>query len=129
VVLNRAAINSSFGVDMSLVAEDRPARPPLPRYERGDLSAAVKPPGGTRAILLPRERESHRRWRLTKLEELETVISSLPDEEYRQFRHWFLEADWERWDREIEDDSRAGRLDFLMEEAFQAKRKGTLQDL
>jgi hypothetical protein len=64
---------------------------------------------------------------LTKLEELKTVISSLPDEEYRQFRRWFLESDWERWDREIEEDSRAGRLDFLMEEALAAKRKGTLQ--
>jgi hypothetical protein len=66
---------------------------------------------------------------LTKLEELETVITKLPEEEYRQFRRWFLEADWQRWDREIEEDSRAGRLDFLMEEALAAKRKGTLQDL
>jgi hypothetical protein len=66
---------------------------------------------------------------LTKLEELETVITRLPEEEYRQFRRWFLETDWERWDREIQEDSRAGRLDFLMEEALDAKRKGTLQDL
>jgi hypothetical protein len=66
---------------------------------------------------------------LTKLEELETVIAKLPDEEYRQFRRWFLETDWKRWDREVEEDSRAGRLDFLMEEALLAKRKGTLRDL
>lgn len=66
---------------------------------------------------------------MTKLEELETVIAKLPDEEYRQFRRWFLETDWKRWDREVEEDSRAGRLDFLMEEALLAKRKGTLRDL
>jgi len=39
------------------------------------------------------------------------------------------EQDWERWDREIEEDSRAGRLDFLVEEALDAKQKGTLQEL
>lgn len=66
---------------------------------------------------------------MTKLEELETVITRLPEEEYRQLRRWFLETDWERWDREIQEDSRAGRLDFLMKEALDAKRKGTLRDL
>ena len=66
---------------------------------------------------------------MTRLEEIETVIAALPEEEFRQFRRWFLETDWERWDREIHEDSRAGRLDFLVEEALQAKRNGTLQDL
>ncbi|HSS79348.1 MAG TPA: hypothetical protein VLV54_21685 [Thermoanaerobaculia bacterium] len=66
---------------------------------------------------------------MTKIEELETVITRLPEDEYRQLRRWFLETDWERWDREIQEDSREGRLDFLMEEALDAKRKGTLQDL
>lgn len=66
---------------------------------------------------------------MTKIEELETVITRLPEDEYRQLRRWFLETDWERWDREIQEDSREGRLDFLVEEALDAKRKGTLKDL
>ena len=63
------------------------------------------------------------------LEELERTIDSLPEEDYRQFRRWFLEKDWERWDREIAEDSRAGKLDFLIEEALQAKKEKRLRDL
>jgi hypothetical protein len=51
---------------------------------------------------------------MTNLEELEKTIDALPEEAYRQFRLWFLERDWERWDRQIGDDSRAGKLNFLM---------------
>jgi hypothetical protein len=36
---------------------------------------------------------------MTKLEELESAVDSLPEEEYRRFRCWFMEKDWERWDR------------------------------
>ncbi|MGI8783051.1 MAG: hypothetical protein ACR2L2_05295 [Acidobacteriota bacterium] len=66
---------------------------------------------------------------MTKLEELELAIESLPEKEYSQFRRWFLERDWERWDREIEADSTSGKLDFLVEEAQDAKAKRTLNDL
>jgi len=67
--------------------------------------------------------------RMTKLEELERVVTSLTDEEYREFRRWFLEKDWEQWDRQIEEDSRTGQLDFLVREAFEAKKEGKLQEL
>jgi hypothetical protein len=39
------------------------------------------------------------------------------------------EKDWERWDKEIEADSEAGKLDFLIREALDAKAKRTLKDL
>jgi hypothetical protein len=45
----------------------------------------------------------------------------LPVEEYRQFGRWFLERDWERWDRQIIEDARAGQLEFLVKEALVAK--------
>jgi hypothetical protein len=63
------------------------------------------------------------------LEELEKTIADLPDEEYRQFRRWFLERDWERWNRQLIEDARAGKLDFLVKEALDAKKKGKLKDL
>ena len=66
---------------------------------------------------------------MTNLEELEMAIAKLPEEEYRKFRCWFLEKDWERWDRQIVEDSRAGKLDFLMKEAFDAKKEKTLREL
>jgi hypothetical protein len=66
---------------------------------------------------------------MTNLEELEMAISRLPEEQYREFRRWFLEKDWERWDRQIVEDSRAGKLDFLIKEAFDAKKEKTLREL
>jgi hypothetical protein len=67
--------------------------------------------------------------RMTKLEELERAVTSLTEEEYREFRHWFLERDWEQWDRQIEADSRTGKLDFLVREALEAKKQGKLEEL
>ncbi len=66
---------------------------------------------------------------MTKIEELEMAITSLPEEDYSQLRRWFLEHDWEKWDREIEADAKSGKLDFLLEEAAQAKRNNQLKDL
>lgn len=66
---------------------------------------------------------------MTKLEELEMAIASLSEEEYREFCRWFLERDWEKWDRQIEEDSKAGKLDFLVKEALEAKKRGQLKDL
>jgi len=66
---------------------------------------------------------------MSKVKDIETAIASLPEEDYRQFRRWFLERDWEKWDRQIEEDSNAGKLDFLLEEAREAKGKNRLKDL
>ncbi len=66
---------------------------------------------------------------MTRLEELERAITALTVEEYRAFRQWFLERDWAQWDQQIEEDSRSGKLDFLIREALDAKQQGKLQDL
>jgi hypothetical protein len=66
---------------------------------------------------------------MTKLREIELAIDSLPEEEYGEFRRWFLERDWTKWDRQIEADSASGRLDFLITEAQDAKAKATLKPL
>lgn len=66
---------------------------------------------------------------MTNLQELEKTIESLPEQDYREFRRWFMEKDWERWDREISEDSKTGKLDFLIREAFEAKGKNQLRNL
>jgi hypothetical protein len=66
---------------------------------------------------------------MANLEELERAIANLREEDYRQFRRWFLERDWERWDRQIIEDTRAGKLDFLVKEALDAKEENKLRDL
>jgi hypothetical protein len=67
--------------------------------------------------------------KMSKVEELEMAVSALPEQDYSQFRRWFLERDWEKWDREIEEDAASGKLDFLRAEAAEAKRDNQLKDL
>jgi len=66
---------------------------------------------------------------MTKVHELERGVAALPESDYAEFRWWFLNCDWEKWDGELEEDAKTGRLDFLDHEAAEAKKQGTLRDL
>jgi hypothetical protein len=66
---------------------------------------------------------------MAKIEELINEVESLPYEEYRQFRRWFLEKDWSDWDNQLETDVADGKLDFLFKEALEEKRLGKLRTL
>jgi hypothetical protein len=66
---------------------------------------------------------------MSKIDELKAEIESLPREEFAEIFRWLTEKDWERWDMEIETDSQAGKLDFMVREAHEEKAKGTLKDL
>ena len=59
-----------------------------------------------------------------KLEQLEQQIQNLSKEELAQFRAWFLEFDWENWDRQLECDVAAGKLDALGEKALRDHASG-----
>lgn len=63
------------------------------------------------------------------VEEIKNAIVSLPEKDYASLRKWFSEKDWEKWDRKIVEDSKAGKLDFLIEEALNEKNQGNLRDL
>ena len=66
---------------------------------------------------------------MSKMEELEKAIDALPEEEYIQLRQWFSEKDWHKWDQQIAADSKSGKLDFLLQEALEAKSKNKLREL
>jgi hypothetical protein len=66
---------------------------------------------------------------MSKVDDLKMEIERLPSEEFTELVRWLSEKDWEKWDKEIEADSKAGKLDFLVHEALDAKSKGTLKDL
>ncbi len=51
------------------------------------------------------------------VQELETAVKRLPSSELAQFSAWFEEFQAEAWDRQIEQDILAGRLDTLAEQA------------
>ena len=66
---------------------------------------------------------------MSKIHAIRKAIETLSEDEYVQLRQWFYERDWKKWDQEIENDSKSGRLDFLIQEAFDQKRQGKLKDL
>ena len=66
---------------------------------------------------------------MSTVEEIKSAISALSKEDYIHLREWLSEKDWEQWDKEIEGDSAAGKLDFLMEEAVAEKNQGRLSKL
>ena len=45
--------------------------------------------------------------------EIQQAIMSLPKSDYARLRSWLFEYDWQEWDREFEEDVKAGRLDAL----------------
>ena len=61
---------------------------------------------------------------MSKIEKIEQQIQALSPEELAQFRAWFLEYDWAIWDRQIESDAEAGRLDDLATRALRDRAAG-----
>lgn len=61
---------------------------------------------------------------MSELEELEHRIRNLPTSELAKFREWFIEFDLLLWDRQIEADSRGGKLHGLVSEALVDSQAG-----
>jgi hypothetical protein len=66
---------------------------------------------------------------MSTIEEIKEAVDRLSHEELSRFRQWFLERDAESWDREMEEDARTGKLDFLAEEALRDFREGKAHKL
>jgi hypothetical protein len=63
------------------------------------------------------------------IEELEKAVSSLAPEEYDSFRDWFVDYDMNQWDKQIEADSKSGRLDSMINKALGDFNLGRANDL
>jgi hypothetical protein len=66
---------------------------------------------------------------MSALAQIEAQIEQLDPKAFEELRDWFLHHMHERWDRQIEADSAAGKLDFLIEEAVQAEQRGETRPL
>lgn len=55
---------------------------------------------------------------MSTVQEIEMAIRRVPPEELAALRTWFAEVDAASWDRQIETDVAAGRLDKLASEAL-----------
>ena len=53
---------------------------------------------------------------MSTVAEIEAAISKLPPQDFAQVRDWLLERDNLLWDKQIEEDVGAGRLDHIVEE-------------
>lgn len=66
---------------------------------------------------------------MNTLQEIERAVSQLSPEDLAAFRAWFAEFDAAIWDRQLEADVAAGRLDALAEKALQDLKAGRCTDL
>ena len=64
-----------------------------------------------------------------KIENLEQQVRALSAEELARFREWFAQFDAEAWDRQLEADVKAGKLDKLAERALRAHATGQSTEL
>lgn len=63
------------------------------------------------------------------VETLAKQVQELGRKELAEFRAWFLEFDADEWDKQIEEDVKAGRLDALMQQALDDYKRGLCTDL
>jgi hypothetical protein len=61
--------------------------------------------------------------------EIESAVSRLSPKELSAFRDWFADFDAAAWDRQLEQDVSAGRLDKLAEEALSDLKGGRCTNL
>jgi hypothetical protein len=66
---------------------------------------------------------------VSTIEEIEQAVQQLPPEQLAAFRAWFAEFEAAAWDRQIENDVSAGRLDALAHEALRDLHDGNCTDL
>ena len=65
---------------------------------------------------------------MDRVEEIEAAISDLPPEEYRRLVAWFYAREQTRWDDQMDQDSVAGKLDFVFAEAESESAQGAVRD-
>jgi len=54
---------------------------------------------------------------MSQIEQLQRAVAIFPPNDLAQFRTWFIEFHERVWDRQIEADLKAGKVDSLIAEA------------
>jgi hypothetical protein len=65
---------------------------------------------------------------VASVEDIEKAILQLSPEEYARFLDWFRERDQQVWDEQMDRDAAAGKLDFVRQEAREARKAGLVRD-
>ena len=61
---------------------------------------------------------------MSEVEQIEDRIRKLAPEELAKLRAWFAEFDAKAWDKQIEADSKSGKLDHLIEKSMGEHKAG-----
>lgn len=61
---------------------------------------------------------------MTNVEDIKAAIIQLSPQALEELREWYAEFDAQEWDKQIESDVEAGRLDSLAEDAIRSFRMG-----
>jgi hypothetical protein len=62
-------------------------------------------------------------------EALEREVQKLSPEELASFRDWFVEYDWQTWDRQIERDAAKGHLDEFVAGTLEKLEHGETREI
>jgi len=65
---------------------------------------------------------------MARIEELTSEVQQLSREELSAFREWFRKYDSDEWDKEIEEDISAGRLESLANKAIADHKSGRTKE-
>jgi hypothetical protein len=65
---------------------------------------------------------------MSSVQEIEDAVQRLSADERAAFRAWFVKFGGEEWDRQIEQDAQAGKLDWLIAEAKADREAGRCTD-
>ena len=66
---------------------------------------------------------------MSRVEAIEKEVQQLSPQELADFRDWFVRFDAEAWDRQIEADVEARKLDALAERAISNHKAGRSREL
>lgn len=66
---------------------------------------------------------------MTKVEAIKNAIKQLSAPELEQLRNWFVQYDADSWDKQLQSDAAAGKLDALAEEALNEYKTGQAKEL
>ncbi|HSH39140.1 MAG TPA: hypothetical protein VK993_10170 [Chthoniobacterales bacterium] len=65
---------------------------------------------------------------MSTIEEIEAAIAGLPREEFWKLTDRLIARREDEWDRQMDEDSASGKLDFLFDEADAERQAGTLKE-
>ncbi len=66
---------------------------------------------------------------MSSITEIQQAILVLHETDFDELRKWSRDLDWEQRDRQFEADADSAKLDFLIDEARDAKANDLLEEL